>query len=70
MKKAEIQIGATYLMHHSSGRTVVKILRTVQRGGYGSSREVTHWIARNLRTGREIEIKSAVKLIKEMSSQD
>jgi hypothetical protein len=63
MLKKDVKVGETYRMKHTSGRILVKINREVTRSAYGNnSRERNHWIATNLKTGREIEIKSAVKL--------
>lgn len=66
MKKSDVQIGQTYNMNHSSGRIQVRINQVIVRQSYGGSfreyREMTHWLGTNLKTGREIEIKSAVKL--------
>lgn len=66
MFKRDVKVGATYLCNHTSGRVPIRILRTVARGGWGDTREVTHWIAINLKTGREIELKSAAKLLREI----
>lgn len=67
MKKSEIVVGGRYVMNHSSGRIIVKILREITREGYGhwagNNRTMTHWQALNTHTGRTIEIKSAVKLL-------
>lgn len=63
MMKRDVVVGETYLANHTSGRVPVRILREVSRGGWGDTRRVTHWIAHNLKTGREIEIKSATKLL-------
>jgi hypothetical protein len=61
--KKDVKIGETYRMNHSSGKIDVRILRAVERSAYSSSsRTRLHWIGINLKTGREIEIKSAAKL--------
>jgi hypothetical protein len=63
MTKDQVQVGQNYRMRHSSGVIVVQILAAVERQGYGpNSRTSTHWIGRNSKTGREIQIRSAVKL--------
>ena len=64
MKKADVKIGEVYVMNHSSGKIDVRILRAVQRnrGRIDNPSVVTHWIATNLRTGAQIEIKSALRL--------
>ena len=73
MKKKDVQIGQTYLMRHTSGLVKVKILQTITRHNYGSwsgsDRDMTHWLALNEKTGRQIEVKSAVKLspVREMA---
>lgn len=57
MKKSEIVVGGRYIMNHTSGRIIVKILREITREGYG------HWEVLNTHTGRTIEIESAAKLL-------
>lgn len=70
MKKADVKVGSTYVMKHTSGMIHARILREKAhrcRGHWsGNDRTTTHWIAVNLKTGREIEIKSAAKLIREV----
>lgn len=69
MTKKDVQVGQTYIMRHTSGRIKVRVLRQVEYnphwGGprYHPMHSTTHWIALNLSTGREITLKSAVKLI-------
>ena len=64
MKKSDVKVGKTYLCNHSSGKIRVRILQEVERfrGGPRNPRSMTHWLATNERTGRQIEIKSAQKL--------
>ena len=66
MTKKDVVVGETYRMKHTSGRIHVRILYTKTRQGYGhaygNGRKSTHWVGLNLKTNREIEIKSAVKL--------
>lgn len=63
MTKDQVKVGETYRMNHTSGRIEVKILSVHTVGGYrAGSRNMTHWRALNLKTGREIEVKSAAKL--------
>jgi hypothetical protein len=69
MKKSDVVIGQTYAMHHTSGYIHVRILRTVERttshvfnANNIYNRCMTHWRALNLKTNREIEVKSAAKL--------
>lgn len=68
MKQKDVQVGKTYAMNHTSGRGIhVRIKSVVVRGGYSpSSVARTHWLATNLLTGREIEVKSAKKLLWEV----
>ena len=63
MKKADVKVGETYLMNHTSGKIHVRILREIKRnrGRIDNPSVVTHWRAMNLATLREIEIKSAVE---------
>ena len=72
MLKADVRVGATYLMNHTSGKIKVRILSVKTRKSWGRmngpERNMTHWIALNLKTGREIEIKSAAKLISEVAA--
>ena len=64
MKKADVKVGETYLMNHTSGKIYVRILREIKRnrGRIDNPSVVTHWRALNLATLREIEIKSALRL--------
>jgi hypothetical protein len=68
----DVQIGKMYLIRFHDGLlTPVTILGTKSKENYGyvngrytygAGRVTTHYRARNERTGREIEIKSAAKL--------
>jgi hypothetical protein len=77
MKKSEVKIGSTYRMKHSSGIIDVRITREIdtpqinRSGSYGtvSHRARTHWEAINLKTGRTITIKSAVRLIRDVEAE-
>jgi hypothetical protein len=66
MKRSEIRVGETYNMKHSSGLIQVKIIAvkpTVHYGHWtGQTRLCTQWRAINLKTNREIVVKSGVKL--------
>jgi hypothetical protein len=62
MLKSDVQIGAKYSAKVSGRLTVVEILRERESGGYGGRTRRTHWVARNIKTGREVEIRSAAKL--------
>jgi hypothetical protein len=53
MKKSEVVIGRHYKCRVSGVITVVKILAESPYGG---------WTAKNIKTGREVRIKSAQKL--------
>jgi hypothetical protein len=71
MTKKDVKVGATYLMNHTSGKVPVRILRvkpTTLYGGRSGNRDMTHWVALNTKTGREIEIKSAAKLLREIQT--
>lgn len=67
MKKDEVQVGRYYLCNHSSGKVPVKILAEKEPVNRKYHKARTHWRAINLKTGREIEIKSAAKLIREIT---
>ena len=71
MKKSEIVPGKKYLFKHSSGVVPILVLREVVRPSYGrwdgANRDRHHFLAKNLKTGRQIELKSAVKVIREVS---
>ena len=61
MKKADVKVGETYLMNHTSGKIYVRILREIKRnrGRIDNPSVVNRWRALNLATLREIEIKSS-----------
>lgn len=61
MLKKDVQVGKVYLTNQ---RRRVKIL--AERVSDWSGRRLTHWTALNLGTGREITIKSAAKLLREV----
>lgn len=66
MKKNEVQVGKVYIAKINGRITKVHINEVVVRSGYGpNAKDRTHWKATNLTTGRKIELKSAVKLIRE-----
>lgn len=62
LTKKDVVIGAYYLIRKPSGFVVVRIEGEVPRTDYPPRRNVTHWNATNMTTGRNIEIKSASKL--------
>lgn len=66
MKKAEVEVGKTYIMNHTSGKVPVTILSEKEPGRHSN----THWRAMNLKTRREIEIKSAAKLLRPATTQE
>ena len=60
MRKADVQVGAKYSAKVSGTLTVVRIdgIRSLR----GLTRNTTGWYATNLKTGREVMIRSAAKL--------
>ena len=71
MKKNEVVVGKRYVTKISGRLTVVEIKSTREVRGYGAGRKtLTRWFAINLKTNREIEIKSAAKLHREASVAD
>ncbi|MCW5982442.1 MAG: hypothetical protein KIT09_30425 [Bryobacteraceae bacterium] len=54
MKKAGVQINATYAVRIAGRLAPVTILRRSPDGG---------WVGRNERTGREVRVRSATKLL-------
>lgn len=69
MLKELVKVGSYYTARINGNYTVVQILREHERTSYGlpgrRAGQKTAWIARNLKTGREILIKSAAKLRQE-----
>ena len=59
--KADVVVGETYRIRHTSGFTDIKITHVCQYGG---------WYATNLKTGREIRIKSAAKLRRVVTAEE
>ena len=57
MQKANVHIGSTYIVKVSGTLAKVRINREHQRGG---------WYGTNLATGREIRIRTAARLRKEV----
>jgi hypothetical protein len=71
MKKSEIIVGKTYLMKHTSGWIPVTVhAERSTSTGFHRNNTRTHWTATNLKTGREITVKSAVRLRKEITQKD
>jgi hypothetical protein len=56
-----VEVGKTYAIHHSSGYIVPATILYKRTTNWLRSRNVTHYICRNERTGRDIEVKSAAK---------
>lgn len=66
MKQSEVRVGAVYQVKVSGKLAPVRIIREVERR-VGFTRTVrTQWVGKNLRTGREITIRSAAKLRREI----
>ncbi|MDE1971443.1 MAG: hypothetical protein KGI50_07760 [Patescibacteria group bacterium] len=67
------QIGKTYIVKHSSGMIRAKFIREAVYNPHFNSnrlfdrRSTTHYIFENLESGRTIEIKSRVKIRREVS---
>jgi hypothetical protein len=60
MKKAEVEVGGVYLAKVSGVLTLVKIEEETRGKGLRTTR--TWWRATNLKTKREITIRSAMRL--------
>lgn len=68
MTSKDVEIGGIYVTKVSNQLTRVKITGTIDRRGYGANRRTsTHYLATNLATGRDVEIKSAAKLRRRVS---
>jgi hypothetical protein len=67
--KKDVVVGRVYLMNHTSGKIQVRIKAELGRNGgrIDNPIRLTHWAAENLATGRRIEIKSAARLIREVT---
>ena len=70
----ELVVNKVYVVKHSSGFINAQYLGPVQRGGsqlrngFLTRRIRNHFMFRNLKTGRDIEIKSLVKIKREVVS--
>jgi hypothetical protein len=64
LHKADIRIGGTYLTNQGLRVTVLRAKGSYTYGG--RYREMTHWICRSHKTGREITIKSAARFVREV----
>jgi hypothetical protein len=56
MKKAEVKVGAVYIVKVSDQLTRVQVKAESPYGG---------WVGTNLKTGREVRIRSAARLRRE-----
>lgn len=66
MKQAEVRVGAVYQVRVSGKLAPVRIIREFNgRVGLGITMR-KRWVGKNLRTGREITIRSAAKLRREI----
>lgn len=67
MSKDLLKVGETYLINHSSGRIQGKLLAITHPQSYASygqsSRTLTRYKVLNLKTNREITVKSSVKFL-------
>lgn len=71
MLKKDVVIGAVYIAKISGNLVEVEILSTMIQRGYGpNSKDRTHWLAKNLKTGRGVTIKSAAKLRRKVATAD
>ncbi len=61
------EMGKTYLVKHSSGDVPFRYIRKVDRG---RERSLYHFVGVNLRTGREIELKSRARFIREIPQME
>lgn len=68
MKQNEVKIGKRYIAKISGNITVVEIKQPIDRGT--RQRRRLHWQAVNLKTGRDVEIKSATALRREADNAD
>jgi len=68
MTKAEVEVGAVYIVKHGGQLCKVRIGDAVVHRGVNKT--VTHWMATKLSTGRTIEIKSATKLLRKVASAE
>ena len=64
--KKEPVPGATYLVKHSSGEVPFRYIRKVDRSYGRGQRALWHFAGVNLKTGREIELKSRARFIREI----
>lgn len=70
VKKPEPVPGRTYLVKHTSGTVPFKYVAKKDASWRGSTRAVWHFVGINLKTGREIELKSRARFIREVVAGD
>ena len=67
MQQSEIKEGHHYRINHTSGRGVeVLVQRIYRHRGSFNGRETIRYLCRNIRTQRNITVKSAAKFISEV----
>lgn len=59
------EVGKVYIVKHSSGMIKARFLY-VQEHTFSNYRNRTRWIFQNLSTGRDIRLKSRVKILREV----
>lgn len=60
--------GKVYIVKHSSGRIRARFIDVREiKGYYAASYKRTHYIFQNLGTGRDIELKSKIKILSEVA---
>lgn len=60
--------GKVYIVKHSSGRIRARFIDVREiKGYYAASHKRTHYTFQNLSTGRDIELKSRAKILKEVT---
>lgn len=73
MRQRDVRVGAVYEVRVSGKLAPVKIIREYDTyaGSRMNGRQLrTRWIGKNLRTGREITIRSAAKLRRELIERE
>ncbi len=67
MEKITPEIGKIYKINHTSGKVYAKFMRVSVLRGYSSdyyqSKTRTHYVFNNLKTGREVVLKSRTKIL-------
>lgn len=70
MKKAEIKVDGCYSAKVSGKRTILRVKEIVKRKGNQYRKGGTCYVCENLKTGRTIEVKSAMRFSREVSSTE